>query len=620
MPALVSGIDFSELIVRMGTDPATSGRVFMVNREDDGGLTEYNYEQLFRRSFEYGNMISRLRSEAGKAGAGRFHVGVFMQNRPEFLFLLGGCAFTNSTLVGINNAQLGEKLAFDINNIDIDVLFADDCEQPGTGRTFAGSVLEAGRRFGFEGLTTDRIFSAGEAEDDVATVESLLDRYRPSLASFGVAELATDQPAVIIFTSGTTGAPKGIEVNWDKLIDVGVNSTRILGYSKDDVGYVCMPLNHSNSLYLNVMPALLNGATIMLRRRFSSSNFVRDITESGATVWNSVGDPVHYVLNYLRRNEEGADYSHLPLRTVISTGTNSADRKAFSKMFGLEIFTEVYGSTEAGVVTAVDERTPDYSVGKLIKDVCVLSEGASVAEARPAAVDAAGRIANLDEAAGEVVVSQGSLGGSAFTGYYRLPGESAKRIVEVDGEDFYRMGDLGAIVNEGGERYLIFLGRTGDWIRFKGENWSPVDAEKIVMKYGGVRNAGVIGVPQSVGTEDDPMFVIEPADFGAFDVDGLIEYCSENLPRYMQPRFVRLKAALPMTDTMKLIKTSLKRDFIHRSPDIDADPEDVLYLVEGGKARPFMTTEYRDEMGRYEDPTNRDRLTAFTGREDIFED
>ncbi len=615
-----SGSDFSELITHLGTGPATRGRVFMLNREDDGSLAEYTYEQLYTKSLQYGNAINRVREIQGKAGDGRFHVGVFMQNRPEFFFILGGCAFTNSTLVGINNAQIGEKLTFDINNIDIDLLVADSGPQPGTGTTFLGTALEAGRRFGFQSLTSDHIFSLGDTDEEIVTVAGLLDRHRDSLEGFTAARLETHQPAVIIFTSGTTGAPKGIEVTWDKLIDVGITGTRILDYTENDVGYVCMPLNHSNSLYLNVMPALLNGARIMLRRRFSSSNFVKDLQDAAATIWNSVGDPVHYVLNHLEQKYENPDFSHLPLRTVISTGANATDRKAFAKIFGLEIFTEIYGSTEAGAVTAVDEDSPDYSVGKLIKDVRVIRETAGFCEARPAVIDPSGRIANLDEAAGEVVVSQKSLGSSAFTGYYKLAEETSRRIVRLDGDEFFRMGDLGAILREGDEQHLIFLGRTGDWIRFKGENWSPVDAEKIIMKYMGVRNAGIIGLPQSKGKEDDPMFIVEPSDFQVLDADDLFEYCRENLPHYMLPRFIRLIESLPMTETMKVMKPRLRFDFIFRTQEIDADPYDVIYEVRHGRALQFTTGDYHAEIRKFVDPTNRDRLTAFTKREGIFED
>ncbi|HEY5531514.1 MAG TPA: AMP-binding protein [Candidatus Anoxymicrobiaceae bacterium] len=614
------GLNFTELITMLGTDEAIRGRVFMTFREDDDGLSEYTYGELYNKSLEYGNALSRVREVKGKAGSERFHVGVFMQNRPEFFFILGGCAFSGSTLVGINNAQMGEKLAFDINNIDVDMLFADDAVHPGAGTPFTGTVLEARARFGFRSLAPGFIYSLGDAGEGTATAKGLLDEVRDSLEDFSPCPLQAGQPAVIIFTSGTTGAPKGIEVTWNKLIDTGVTGTGILGYTETDIGYVCMPLNHSNSLYLNVMPAMMNGAKIMLRRRFSSSNFVKDLEDSGATVWNSVGDPVHYVLSHLEQNYDSPDFSDLRLRTVISTGANSFDRKAFSEIFGLDIFTEIFGSTEAGAITAIDETSPDHSVGGLIKDVRVIREGEPPGEADAAIVDPNGRITNLDNAAGEVIVSQASLGGSAFTGYYNLPDESAKRIITFGGEDFYRMGDLGAIVSRDGGKYLIFLGRTGDWVRFKGENWAPVDAEKILIKFDGVRNVGVIGVPQSEGKEDDPMFVVEPEDSEAFDIDGLCEYCTENLPHYMRPRFIRLRASLPMTDTMKVIKARLKYEFILRTPELDDDPGDVLYEIVGKRPVPFTAVEYRNEIERYRDPTNRDRLVTFAKRDDIFDD
>jgi len=111
----------------------------------------------------------------------------------------------------------------------------------------------------------------------------------------------------------------------------------MLKYTENDVGYVCMPLNHSHSLDLNLMPALLNGAKVLIRRRFSSTNFVKDIEEVGATIWNSVGDPVMYVVNVLGND---VDYSHLPLRVVISTGTNIQNRNVFSKIFDIDSFIE----------------------------------------------------------------------------------------------------------------------------------------------------------------------------------------------------------------------------------------------------------------------------------------
>ena len=370
--------------------------------------------------------------------------------------------------------------------------------------------------------------------------------------------------------------------------------------------------------FINIMPAFLNSARILLRRSFSVRNFVKDIETVGATVWNCVGDPVQYLLNYIDTNYgKKADFSYLPLRTVISTGTNAANRAAFTRLFGLEIFKEVYGSTEAGAITAVDASTPDYSVGKILKDVRVINEE-TLMECAGAELNKQGAICNIDLSAGEIIVSQNSLGNSSFSGYYKLPEESKKRICLIDNQEFYRMGDLGAVITINSVKYLIFLGRTGDWIRCKGENWTPVDCEKIINKYEAVYNVGIIGIPQSTGKEDDPMYIIETENIHTFNINEFLKYCKEFVPHYMFPRFIRLVTKLPMTETMKLKKSFLKRDFYFRSPQIDADRNDKLYKIVKGEAQEFVTSSYEKEMDKFKDPTNQDALKIYTKRPDLF--
>lgn len=618
----VEGMNIAEIIAHHGTDESIKNRPFVIYRNEQGEIQSVTYEEYYKKSLEYGNMIHQLRVELGLQDAERFHVGVFMQNIPEFFYILGGCAFTNSTLVGINNAQVGEKLAFDINNIDIQILFIDYVKQPGTEGTFIDTVLNAKESTGFTTLTEDYIITTSKPDgyDKLSIPDSSekLKNYTDSLIDFKPAELDVSNAGVIIFTSGTTGVPKGIEVTWKKLFDVGVTATDILKYTDKDVGYVCMPINHSNSLYLNIMPALVNGAKLLLRRRFSVSNFVKDIEEVGATVWNCVGDPVQYLINKITATiGEKADFSLLPLRTVISTGTNAANRATFTRIFGLEIFKEVYGSTESGAITAVDQNTPEYSVGKLLKDIRIVNEE-TLQELELANVDNDGKITNLNKCAGEIIVSQSSLGASAFTGYYKLQEESAKKICNIECENFYRMGDLGAIMEKDGVKYMIFLGRTGDWVRFKGENWAPVDGEKIVNDYEGITNTGIIGVPQSIGKEDDPMYALEVENPTEFDLEKFYSFCKENLPHYMLPRFIRLVKSLPMTDTMKLKKSILKREFYFRTPEIDTHNDDIICEMIKGKPKIFTTIEYKEEMENFTDPTNQAALKAFTKRSDIF--
>lgn len=615
-------MNFCSVIERNGTDGTIRDMTFLMYRDENDSIREVSYGEFYRTSLEYASMIATMRRDSESSETDRYHVGVFMQNIPQFFYLLAGCAFTGSTLVGVNNAQIGDKLAFDINNIDMDLLFVDCAPQPGTQGTFIDTVVGARDDHGFTSLTDERIIAVPDRRyvrtGPFLPIDKVLVSHRPSLEGFDPVPLNESAPGIIIFTSGTTGAPKGIEVSWKKLYDVGVTGTTILNYTKDDVGYVCMPVNHSNSLYLNIMPAMLNGSRILLRRRFSVKNFVKDIEEVGATVWNCVGDPVQYILNYINSTSgEGADFSHLKLRTVISTGTNALNRAIFTRMFGLDIFTEVYGSTEAGAITAVDAETPECSVGRLLKDIRIINEN-TMKECALAELDEGGTITNLAESAGEIVVSQPSLGASAFTGYYKLPLESSKKLCVIDGEDFYRMGDLGAIMEKNDQRYLIFLGRTGDWIRFKGENWSPVDGERVISKYDGVENAGIIGVPQPVGREDDPMFILEVENPSSFTINDFYAFCKTSLPHYMMPRFVRLLTKMPMTETMKLRKSVLKYDFYYRCPQIDDGGSDLIFEMKDNIPVRFMRKEYEQEISRFTDPTNRDTLTAFTKRSGIF--
>ncbi len=610
-------MNFAQVLEMRGAEPTSGKRIFMMYRDDDENIHSITYAEFYRTSLLYGNMLRQMRDNKGVKPTERFHVGVYMQNTPEFFYILGGCAFASGVLVGINNAQIGERLAVDINRMAVDVLFVDDAIHK-NGGTFLEKVLEAREKYVFDKVDERDIVVVSDKHSKlphgISTIGAKVDEYAEKPSSFQPYGFNEDATGLIIFTSGTTGAPKGIEVSWKKLVDVGINATRILNYTENDVGYVCMLLNHSNSVYLNIMPALLNGARIGLRRKFSATRFVKDLEDYRATVWNCVGDPVQYVLNVVGDR----DHSHLPLRIVISTGTPPDNRDNFSGIFGLTEFKEVYGSTESGAITQITQDSPRYTVGKLLKDIKVVAEDDPDRECALAMVAENDRIVNFEDAVGEIVVSQSSLGDSKFTGYYKMPEESMKR---TDHNNYFHMGDLGAIVEgTGGAKYLIFLGRTGDWIRCKGENWVAIDVENIIARYEGISLAAVIGIPQSTGREDDAMYIIETAEPEEFDVKVFYEYCAKELPHYALPRFIRVVRSLPQTDTLKTQRESLRREHFARSPETDATNEDLLFELVGGELRRFTAVDYYKELAKYRDPTARDRLVVSTRNPRIFQE
>jgi len=610
-------MNIAQVIEYYGNHPQSRDRTFFMYYDEKDGFREVSFARFLEMSLNYASMIESLKKRQGRKGERRFHVGLYMQNTPEVIYAFGGCAFTNATLVGINNAQVEQGLAKDIKNMDVDVLLVDEAEQPKSGQTFLETVVAANSEHDLSHLYPQYVIARRRQGKDhppgIATIGEMLKGVE--IKDFTPTPLEPERAGVIIFTSGTTGTPKGIEVSWKKIFDVGVMSTTILNYGEEDVSYVCMPLNHSNSLYLSFIPALLNGARFLIRRRFSASRFVSDIARVGATVWNSVGDPVRYVLNTVG---EKADYAHLLLRTVISTGTNAHNRKAFTRIFGLDIFTEAFGSTEVGAIATVTPDTPPYSVGKYLpgKEIKIVDEFTGH-ERDPALVDAGGRILNFDRAVGEILVSQKSLGDSAFTGYYNMPLESAER---VDDAGYYHMGDLGAFVELEGERYIIFLGRTGaDRLRSKGENFSAAFVEEIVLGYEGVVNCVVIGIPHVDSTENDnPIYVVEVEDPPRFDVSDFMRFCGQKVPPYALPGYIRVLSELPKTDTQKVRKPVLLYEFIERNHLTDANENDLIYAVRGTGLHAFTTRDYKREMARCTDPMVQSRFAAVTRRQDLF--
>src|SRR6185503_8923101 len=151
-------------------------------------------------------------------------------------------------------------------------------------------------------------------------------------------------PLMIIYTSGTTGLPKGIINNHMKLLAIGMAVSQNLQLGADDRGYACMPLFHSNAMFLGFMPAFWVGGAMALRERFSASQFVPDVLRHGVTYWNYVGEPVHYVLSAIEKQYGGdeariaAEITNHPrnkFRYAVGNGAAPPDIDRFMKWMGL---------------------------------------------------------------------------------------------------------------------------------------------------------------------------------------------------------------------------------------------------------------------------------------------
>lgn len=452
------------------------------------------------------------------------HVGVLLDNIPDYVFWLGAAALAGAVLVGINPSRRGGELAHDIRHTDCDLLVTESRQR----ELLAGLA---------HGVPSNRVL-------DVDTSD-----YRRFLAPYRGAALPADSPAadsllLLLFSSGSTGAPKAVIVSQGRLGGLARTMATRVGLRRDSVTYVCMPLFHGNSVMMNLAPATAVGASMVLARKFSASGFSADIHRYGVTYVNYVGRALSYVL---ATPQDPRDRSGT-LEAAFGTEASESDVERFQRRFGCTV-SEGYGLSE-GVLRI--NRTPDTPPGALGKavgdlDVRVLDEATGL-ECPRAELDADGRLGN-PEAIGQLVAIGGA---SAFEGYYRNPEATADRI---RGEDFWS-GDLAYRDRDG---FFYFAGRSSDWLRVDSENFSAAPVERILQRYPPVSAAVVYAVPDP-RTGDQVMCALELREGTRFDPQDFARFLDRqaDLGTKWRPRFVRIVDAVPLTGNGKVNKRPLR--------------------------------------------------------------
>lgn len=515
-------LDFGRVHLRRALDAVTTvADLFAARAEDDNVGLRFEEEQWTWRA-----VLSECRSRAAMLSAlpgdGPFHVGVLLENVPEFLFLLGGAALCGATVVGINPTRRGDELARDVRHTDCRVVVTDSSQvELLEGLDLGAPVLES---------TSDRYQDLLSAGDGVSwTAPSETDLY------------------LLLFTSGSTGAPKAVKVSHGRIAGAAATMAGGSGFGLSSNLYCAMPMFHGNALNTCVLPAVAAGATLVLRRRFSASGFMTDVRRYGITYFNYVGRALAYIL----ATAPAADDADNTLQFGFGTDASPHDIAAFRKRFGCPVV-EGYGSSEGAIAMSPVPGMPAGALGVPLpgQDVMVVNSETAQECAR-ARLDDQGRLANASSAIGEIV-SRG--GAERFEGYYANPEAEAERA--RDG--WYWSGDLGYRDEAG---YFYFAGRSADWLRVDGENFAAAPVERILERYAGVRVAAVFAVPDP-RTGDQVMAALEVEEPDVFDPAGFAAFLAAqpDLGTKWAPRFVRLVKAVPVTGTGKIDKRPLRRE------------------------------------------------------------
>ncbi|MCF1600367.1 AMP-binding protein, partial [Streptomyces muensis] len=264
------------------------------------------------------------------------HLGVLLDNTPEYPMWLGAAALAGAAVAGINPTRRGPELARDILHTECRLLLTERTHLP----LLAGLDLP-----GVRVLPTD-----------TEEYEALLAPYadaRPDPSR------ATPQDRLLLyFTSGSTGAPKAAICSQGRLAAAGRSLVSQFRVRRDDVHYVCMPMFHGNAVIADWAPALTAGAGVALRRRFSASGFLADVRAYGATYFTYVGRAIQYLL----ATEPRPDDRDNPLRLGFGTEAGAVDAAAFERRFGVRLV-EGYGSSEGGAAIPRTPGTPQGAVG-----------------------------------------------------------------------------------------------------------------------------------------------------------------------------------------------------------------------------------------------------------------
>ena len=322
------------------------------------GDESWTWAEVVAESAARGALLEALRVP------GPFHVGVLLDNVPEFLFWLGGAALAGATVVGINPTRRGPELESDVRHTD--------CQLVVTDATGAALLKDLDT-----GVAADRVLDIGTP----AYKEMVANHAGAATADRGVDPSTL---LLLLFTSGTTGAPKAVRCTQGRLASIAEKVETQYGVNRDDVCYSPMPLFHGNALMALWAPAVRLGATVALTPKFSAGGFLADVRRYGATYFTYVGKALTYVL----ATPEQPDDADNPLRLAFGNEASDLDIERFERRFGCRVV-EGYGSSEGGATVVRVPGMPPGSLGVGAPGVTVMNPeidgGVPAGDLRPAA-------------------------------------------------------------------------------------------------------------------------------------------------------------------------------------------------------------------------------------------
>ncbi len=541
-----------------------------------GGRPAIEFEGRSLTYAEFDALANRYAHWASACGLTRGDaVALFAHNCADYIAIWFGLSKIGVVTALVNHQLAGAALAHALNICNASHVIAD-------GETIAtisamGDQLQRPIKTWMLGTGDDRIGSIPNAAEanagDLGAALEGLSSLRPDRAvRSGV--LAKDV-ALYLFTSGTTGLPKAAKVTHVRVLLYMHGFAGATDAKPSDRLYNCLPLYHATGGLCATGAALLTGGCMVLRRRFSSSQFWPEIVAQKCTIFVYIGELCRYLVNLPVQPDE----TRHRLRLAFGNGLRPDVWERMEQRFKIPRVIEFYGSTEGNVslmnldgkMGAVG-RVPSY-LRFAFNVRLVRFDPTSQAPAR----DAEGRLIPCKP--GEIGEMIGKIGGDARSDYvgYADKTASERKVVHdafAAGDAWFLTGDL-LRQDEGG--YFYFVDRVGDTFRWKGENVSTTEVEERLSDIDSVREANVYGVvvPDADGRAGMAALVVD----ARFDLAVFQAAVQATLPAFAQPVFLRLQPHMDTTGTFKRRKMDVAAEGF--DPGVVKDPLFVK-LPQGG--------------------------------------
>jgi acyl-CoA synthetase (AMP-forming)/AMP-acid ligase II len=530
-----------------GDDRMSMGSALEHNAEVHADRTAILYENVKYTHREFNEAMNRYAHYFLSQGVQKGdEVVVLMENRPELLMMIGAMSKLGAISSLINPNQRGEVLKYSINLargrhfiVGEELIDAFEEIKDGLKLTEKDALYcqpEAGQRPCPAGYVDLPDVLKGQSSNNPPTT----------------GQVTLGDPFAYVFTSGTTGLPKAsVQTHRRWFTSQYWFGKIVMNLKPKDIHYCPLPFYHTNALNVSWSAVAGGGAALAIRRKFSASNFLSDVRRFNANSFIYIGEICRYLMNQPQRPDDADN----PLVACVGNGLRPDIWKAFKKRFGIKKVFELYGAAE-GPLVFTNLLNVDCTVGTCRTPYAIIKYDV---DANEPVRDENGFMQRVQK--GEVGLLLAEINESLPFAGYKDKEETEKKIfrdVFTKGDSWFNFGDL--VLNQG-FKHILFVDRLGDTFRWKGENVSTGEVEKVLNTHNQVAQSTAYGV-KIPGTDGRAgMAALVPATtVDVFDMKALGEIVVKGLPHYAVPRFIRFVKAFETTATHKIKKTALRNE------------------------------------------------------------